>query len=311
MANSQSTKKPAKPGAATQGSPAVQSLASLLPDKQGAKAYENMIAEAAAYLKKIAPPPQFALTLGSGLTAVLDELQDVREIPYASIPHFPNAGAPGHKSILLLAKIKGTGFAILTGRFHAYEGRTAWEVAFPMRVLAAWGIKNVILTNAAGTVNAAYKPVSLMLITDHIAMFAESALRGPNLDSFGPRFPDQGHVYDEAYLQNARQAAQQLGLQLHEGVYFYNRGPAYETPAEIRMIRTLGGDAVGMSTVSEAQVASHSGMRVLGICCLSNWAAGMKEEVLTAEEVIDAGKVVGQDLAKLIGLFCQNIREEA
>ncbi len=273
----------------------------------GLLAYEAMIQEAAAYLKTLAPAPEFGLTLGSGLTAVLDQLDDAQEIPYASIPGFPISTAPGHKSILLLAKLRGHTIAVLTGRFHHYEGKTPWEVAFPVRVLAAWGVKTMILTNAAGSVNADFKPVSLMLITDHIALLAETALRGPNLDSFGVRFPDQGHVYDEAYQELLRRFAKEKGIVLHEGVYFYARGPVYETPAEIRMIRILGGDAVGMSTVGEAQVATHSGMRVLGICCLSNWAAGMKDEILSAEEVIAAGLEVGEELAELLAAFCQEL----
>ena len=277
-------------------------------NQDGLSKYENIIQEAADYLKNIAPAPEFGLTLGSGLTAVLDELEDVHEIPYASIPGFPIAGAPGHKSILLLAKLAGSPIAVLTGRFHHYEGRTPWEVAFPVRVLAAWGVKKLILTNAAGSVKEAFKPVSLMLITDHVAMFAETALRGPNLDRFGPRFPDQGHVYDEDFIKLAKACAKKHKIKLNEGVYFYSRGPVYETPAEIRMIRALGGDAVGMSTVSEAQVATHSGMRVLGVCCLSNWAAGMKDEILTAEEVIAAGREVGKALAALLGTFCQEAK---
>ncbi len=274
-------------------------------NQEGLLQYENLIQEAADFLKNSSAAPEFGLTLGSGLTAVLDELEDVREIPYASIPGFPIAGAPGHKSILLLAKLAGSPIAVLTGRFHHYEGRTPWEVTFPVRVLAAWGVKKLILTNAAGTVKEAFKPVSLMLINDHIALFNDTALRGPNLDTFGPRFPDQGHVYDEKFIKLAKDSAKKLRIKLHEGVYFYSRGPVYETPAEIRMIRILGGDAVGMSTVSEAQVATHCGMRVLGVCCLSNWAAGMKDEILTAEEVIAAGREVGKDLAALLGAFCQ------
>lgn len=270
--------------------------------------YEAKILEAATFLKAQAPAPEFGLTLGSGLTAILDQLDDVQEIPYASIPGFPLTTAPGHKSLLLLAKLSGHTIAVLTGRFHHYEGKTPWEVAFPVRVLAAWGVKTMILTNAAGSVNAAYEPVSLMLITDHIALLAETALRGPNLNNFGVRFPDQGNAYDKDYQEITRDLAKEAEILLHEGVYFYTRGPVYETPAEIRMIRTLGGDAVGMSTVTEAQVATHSGMRVLGICTLSNWAAGMKDEVLSAEEVIAAGQVVGQDLARLLAKFCDKVR---
>lgn len=265
------------------------------------------IEAAAAYLRGLAAAPAVALTLGSGLNAVLAALEEVKIIEYSDIPGFPLTSAPGHKSQLWLARLGGVPLAVLTGRFHQYEGRTPWEVAFPVRVMAAWGVKNLILTNAAGSVNPDFAPVSLMLISDHIALFAQSALRGPNFDRFGARFPDQGNVYDRELRACFRDLAAEEGVTLHEGVYFYTRGPVYETPAEIRMIRILGADAVGMSTVTEAQAAVHSGLRVLGVCCLSNWGAGMKDEILSSDEVIAAGRLVGGDLARLLARFLSTL----
>lgn len=280
-------------------------------DAAGLAAYQADLDAAVAYLRgRVPTPPDCALTLGSGLADLLGDLpaSDLLErIPYAEIPGFPSSGAPGHGSELLIARLGGLRLAVLTGRAHAYEGREPWEVVFPVRALAAWGIKTLVLTNAAGSVNPDFAPVSLMLIEDHIALFAPSPLRGPNLERFGPRFPDQSEIYDAGLRARLRACAAAQGLKLHAGVYFYTPGPAYESPAEIRMLARLGADAVGMSTVAEAQAASHAGLRVLGISCLSNWAAGLAQQALSAEEVLDAGREIARALGRLLEAFFREL----
>lgn len=251
--------------------------------------------------------PQLVLTLGSGLASLADILEDALALDYAEIPGFVPSTAPGHAGRLWLGRLHHVPIAIYQGRFHRYEGLAMEQVVLPVRVMAAWGVPRIFLSNAAGSLNPDYAPVSLMRITDHISLFCESPLRGPNLDSFGPRFPDQTQVYDPQEAERLDGAAEELGLVLHQGVYCYTQGPAYETPAEIRLLRQLGADAVGMSTVPEAQVASHAGMRVLGVSCLSNWAAGIGGEALDETEVLEAGKSVTQDLTRLVSAYVSRL----
>lgn len=244
--------------------------------------------------------PRIGLILGSGLGPVADRLEDVSAISYDALPGFPRTTVPGHEGRLLTGRIAGRQVAVMQGRFHYYEGHTMQDVVFPIRALRRAGIRDLILTNAAGGVNRAFQPGDLMLITDHIGLFCEPALRGPNLDSFGPRFPDQSRVYDPDLADLARSCADQIDRPLREGVYVYCKGPQFETPAEIRMIAALGGDAVGMSTVPEAVTAVHSGMRVLGISCITNAAAGILDRPLSHEEVLEAGRFLSGRAVRLV-----------
>jgi purine-nucleoside phosphorylase len=233
--------------------------------------------------------PRIGLVLGSGLGTFADEFAGAKKIPYASIPHFPQSTAIGHAGKLVLGTVAGVPVAAMQGRVHLYEGYSAKEVAFPMRVFARMGIGAVILTNAAGGINTSYSRGALVVLRDHINLQGANPLIGANEDRFGVRFPDMTHAYDPEFRRFAAQAAKDQKMQLHEGVYLAIAGPNYETPAEIHAFRALGADLVGMSTVPEVLAARHSGMRVLGISCVTNMAAGITGEALTAEEVFETG----------------------
>lgn len=235
----------------------------------------------------LGPVPRIALVLGSGLGGLADNLEDRRSIAYADIPGFPRSTAPGHAGRLVAGSLAGTPVLCMQGRFHVYEGWEPSHIAFPVRVFRALGVQVLMLTNAAGGVNLAYRPGDFMLIRDHINLSGRNPLVGPNDDRIGPRFPDLSKAYDPELRQIARQTADSLGIELHEGVYAWFLGPSFETPAEIRMARLLGADAVGMSTVPEVIAAVHCGLRVLGISCITNMAAGILDQPITAEEVID------------------------
>jgi purine-nucleoside phosphorylase len=232
--------------------------------------------------------PQVAMILGSGLGFMGDEVEHPIAVPYGDIPHFKASTAPGHKGQLVFGTLEGRNVAVMQGRMHHYEGYSYEEVAYAVRVLRLLGCETLIVTNAAGCVNQSWKAGDLMLITDHIKIFMESPLRGANLPEFGPRFPDASHLYTPALQALARQAAAEQGIALREGVYMYFPGPQYETPAEVRMARTLGADAAGMSTAPEVIVAGHCGMQVLGLTLLSNMAAGILDQPLSEEEVLAA-----------------------
>jgi purine-nucleoside phosphorylase len=232
--------------------------------------------------------PQVAMILGSGLGFMGDEVEHPIAVPYGDIPHFKASTAPGHKGQLVFGTLEGRNVAVMQGRMHHYEGYSYEEVAYAVRVLRLLGCETLIVTNAAGCVNQSWKAGDLMLITDHIKIFMESPLRGTNLPEFGPRFPDASHLYTPALQALARQAAAEQGIVLREGVYMYFPGPQYETPAEVRMARTLGADAAGMSTAPEVIVAGHCGMQVLGLTLLSNMAAGILDQPLSEEEVLAA-----------------------
>ena len=218
--------------------------------------------------------PKAAMVLGSGLGALGDEVENPILIDYRDIPYFKASTAPGHKGRLVFGELEGQKVAVMQGRMHHYEGYSYEEVSYAVRVLRLLGCNTLIVTNAAGCVNTQWKAGELMLITDQIKMFSESPLRGENLPEFGVRFPDASHLYTPRLLELARETAKEQNIPLREGVYFYCYGPQYETPAEIRAVRALGGDAVGMSTAPEVVVASHCGMEVLGLTLLSNMAAG-------------------------------------
>lgn len=236
--------------------------------------------------------PTIGLILGSGLGALAEEIENPVTIPYREIPHFAKSEAIGHANELVIGQLKGKTVVAMKGRFHYYEGYSLDEVTFPVRVMKALGVENVIITNACGAINTSFQPGDLMLITDHLNLVGNNPLIGPNNDELGTRFPDMTQVYNPALRKIASTVAEKQNMSLQHGVYAWWSGPTYETPAEIRMIRTLGADAVGMSTVPEAIVANHGGMKVLGISCLTNMAAGILDQPLHHDEVIEvAGKV--------------------
>jgi len=244
--------------------------------------------------------PRIALVLGSGLGAFADEFGGPTEIPYKKIPHFPQSTAIGHAGQLVVGNVGDVAVAGMQGRVHLYEGYAAKEVAFPIRVFARMGIKAVILTNAAGGINLQYSEGALVALRDHINLQGANPLIGPNDDRFGPRFPDMTHAYDPEFRRFVAEEGKKLKLNLHEGVYLALAGPNYETPAEIHSFRALGADLVGMSTVPEVIAARHSNIRVLGISCVTNMAAGVTGAPLTAEEVFATGARVKNDFIALL-----------
>ena len=246
------------------------------------------VSEAAEYLRARLPVrPDLALVLGSGLGGLADRIEDPVYIPYGQIPHFPVSTAPGHAGRFVFGRLSGRMVLCMQGRFHYYEGHDMAAIALPVRVLKALGCRALVLTNAAGGVNWDFSVGDFMLITDHINFMGANPLRGENDDAIGPRFCDMTHVYTPEFQQTARQVAAQQGITLREGVYLGYMGPSFETPAEIRAFRTLGADAVGMSTVPEAIAASHCGLPVLGVSLITNMAAGMAGKRLSGDEVIE------------------------
>jgi purine-nucleoside phosphorylase len=244
--------------------------------------------------------PKIGLVLGSGLGAFADDLADPVRIPYERIPGFPRSTVEGHAGCLVIGKWAEVPVAVMQGRVHLYEGYSAKEVTLPMRVLGRLGVGSVILTNAAGAINQSYNRGALVVIRDHINMQGANPLVGPNDDRFGVRFPDMTQAYWKKYREVALAEARRLGLSVHEGVYAALPGPSFETPAEIRYLRTIGADLVGMSTVPEVIVACHMGIRVLGISCVTNMAAGILDQPLTHAEVIETGnRVRGEFIALL------------
>ena len=244
--------------------------------------------------------PKVAMVLGSGLGFLGDVVEHPTAIPYGEIPHFKASTAPGHAGRLVFGTLAGRNVAVMQGRMHHYEGYGYDEVSYAVRVLRLLGCDTLIVTNAAGCVRTDWQAGDLMLITDHIKMFSESPLRGANLPEFGVRFPDASHLYTVRLQETARRAAAELSIPLREGVYFYCYGPQYETPAEIRAVRALGGDAVGMSTAPEAIVAGHCGMEVLGFTLLSNMAAGILDQPLSEQEVLDAAEAAKDKFSRLV-----------
>jgi len=263
---------------------------------------EFLRAEAAArfILRKTKLRPKIALVLGSGLGAFADEFAIASKVPYAKIPHFPRSTAIGHAGQLVLGTVDGIAVAGMQGRVHLYEGYSAKQVAFPIRVFSRMGVKAVILTNAAGGINLNYSEGALVALRDHINLQGANPLIGLNDDRFGPRFPDMTRAYDPDFRRFVAEEGKKLKLNLHEGVYLALAGPNYETPAEIQALRTLGADLVGMSTVPEVLAARHTDIRVLVISCVTNMAAGITGKALTAEEVFETGaRVKGQFIALL------------
>ena len=262
--------------------------------------------QAADYIKSHTQHhPDIGLILGSGLSPLADEIEEADFIPYEDIPSFPHSGVPGHAGRLVIGKLAGKTILVMQGRSHFYEGYSAQKITLPVRVMKVLGIDTLIVTNAAGGINPNFQAGDLMLIADHInfvGLSGHNPLQGPNLDEFGPRFPSMTHVYDLDLIQLARTVAQSQNINLQEGVYFYVAGPSFETPAEIRFLNVVGADAVGMSTVPEATVATHSGMRVLGISSITNVAIKKttSEAETTHEEVLETGKIIVPKLMRLL-----------
>jgi purine-nucleoside phosphorylase len=251
--------------------------------------------------------PLLGVILGSGLGAFADSLEKPVIIDYRDLPDFPISSVSGHAGRLVLGYRGAVPIVAMQGRVHAYEGYTAWQVAYPARVLGRLGIKHLTVTNAAGGINLGFKVGDLMAITDHLNLSGLNPLIGPNVEALGPRFPDMSHAYDPKALDVLRHVATSEGVNLREGVYVSLSGPSYETPAEIRMLRTLGGDAVGMSTVPEVIVASHMGVKVTGISCITNLAAGISQQKLSHEEVSETANLVKGTFTTLLGRFLDSV----
>lgn len=244
--------------------------------------------------------PRVLMVLGSGLGFLGDLVENAVAVPYGDIPNFKVSTAPGHQGRLVFGRLQGVDVAVMQGRTHHYEGYSYQDVSYGVRVARLLGAERLVVTNAAGCVNTAWQAGDLMLITDHIKLFMDSPLRGPNVDQFGPRFPDASHLYTPALQTLARRKAAALGTALREGVYMYFPGPQYETPAEVRFARLAGADAVGMSTVPEVIVAGHCGMEVLGLTLLTNMAAGILDQPLSEAEVLETAAAAQTRFSRLV-----------
>ena len=249
--------------------------------------------DAAQFIQaKTALRPRIVLVLGSGLGGFADELENAVRIPYEQIPHFPRSTAVGHLGRMVIGELNRLALAVMQGRAHLYEGNSAEQVAFPMRVFACMGVKAAVLTNAAGGINPEYGRGALVAIRDHINLQGQNPLVGPNEEAFGPRFPDMTDAYSERFRKFVVEERDRVGRDIYEGVYAAMLGPSYETPAEIRFLRTIGADLVGMSTVSEVIAARQMGIEVLAISCVTNMAAGLSGEKISHEEVLETGERV-------------------
>ncbi len=269
-----------------------------------------MIEEAKQYIEeRTALRPAIAVVLGSGLGAFADELTDSTTFPYAEIPGWPASTAVGHAGKLVVGNLNGLPLAVMAGRAHLYEGNTPAQVTHGIRVLRAIGVRSLALTNAAGGINKTLDRGGLVLISDHINLQGINPLVGPNDDTCGPRFPDMSDAYCREFREIAKSVAADLAVPLTEGVYAAMLGPCYETPAEIRMLRTLGADVVGMSTVPEVIVANHMSMKVMGISCVTNMAAGILPQKINHEEVLETGAMVRETLVRLLKALLPRLAE--
>ena len=266
---------------------------------------EKITAAAEYLLSRVPVRPEVALVLGSGLGDYADTLEQSIKIPYSQIPNFPQPTVQGHTGAFVFGVKEGKAVVVAQGRVHYYEGLSMQQITLPVRVLAAIGVKTLVLTNAAGGVNVSYQPGTLMLISDHINLSGQNPLIGENLDAFGPRFPDVSDLYTGVLRSAVKERAARENIPLAEGVYLMCSGPNYETPAEIRAFRTLGADAVGMSTVPEALVAGHCGMQVVGVSCITNMAAGVLPAKLSHAEVIETAAKVHDLFQKLVDVILQ------
>jgi purine-nucleoside phosphorylase len=261
----------------------------------------TLAGEAADYIhSKTSLQPKLALVLGSGLGAFADELQSRAILPYSSIPHFPLSGAEGHAGNLVIGRIGEIPLAVMQGRVHYYEGHSMLRVTFPMRVFCRLGVKGVLLTNAAGGIGSELTPGCLVVLSDHINLQGTNALIGPNEERFGPRFPDMSEAYAKDWRTLVLEQGRRLGIKIFEGIYAAVPGPSYETPAEIRFLRTIGADVVGMSTVAEVVVARHCGMKVLAISVVTNMAAGIANQPINHAEVMETGQRIKGQFGNLL-----------
>jgi purine-nucleoside phosphorylase len=260
--------------------------------------------------ERMPAPPSVAVVLGSGLGGFSDELTDRIEVLYSEIPGWPRSTAIGHAGRLIFGKLSGINLAVLSGRAHLYEGYSPARVTYAMRVLRLLGVRSVVLTNAAGGINLDYGQGGLVLISDHINLQGMNPLAGANEDDFGPRFPDMSEAYSQRYRQIAKAAASELGIDLKEGVYAAMLGPSYETPAEIRYLRTIGADLVGMSTVAETIVCNHMGIGVLAVSCVTNMAAGILPRRISHEEVLETGERVRGTFVRLLRTVIPRLEAE-
>ena len=251
--------------------------------------------------------PYICIVLGSGLGPLASMVEVIKEISYKDIPGFPVSTAPGHKGSLIIGKLEDKNVFLMNGRFHYYEGYPMETVTFYVRVMGRLGVKALFLTNASGGICVDYKVPELVAITDHLSFNAEPVLRGPNIEEFGTRFPDQCHVYDPALTDLLVNCARDLKIRISRGVYAYSKGPQYETPAEIRALRTMGADCVGMSTVPEAIAASHMGIRVVAMSCITNMAAGMTGNPLSEQEVLDNARLASDNSCALVKEFIKRL----
>ncbi|MBU5254861.1 purine-nucleoside phosphorylase [Tissierella praeacuta] len=251
--------------------------------------------------------PKIGLVLGSGLGSLADKIQNPIIIKYDEIPGFPKSTVEGHAGQLVIGELSNKIVVAMQGRFHFYEGYNLKDVTFPIRVMIQLGIESLIVTNAAGGVNTEFIPGDLMIINDHINFSGQNPLIGENLKEFGPRFVDMSKAYNREYIKIAKKTGEKLGLNLKDGVYMWFTGPTYETPAEVKLARNLGADAVGMSTVPEVIVANHQGIKVLGISCITNMAAGILDQPLNHEEVIETSMKVKDNFEKLLIEIINNI----
>ncbi|CCQ93192.1 purine nucleoside phosphorylase [[Clostridium] ultunense Esp] len=263
--------------------------------------YMNKMKESIKFIKsKTKETPSIGLVLGSGLGSLGEKIENPMVIDYKDIPNFPMSTVEGHKGQLILGQLGNKKVIAMQGRFHYYEGYPLKDVVFPIRVMIGLGIENLIVTNAAGGVDEDFCPGDLMIIKDHINFTGQNPLIGQNFDDLGPRFVDMTRAYDERLMSIAKKAGEDLGISLKEGVYMWFTGPTYETPAEIKLARTLGASAVGMSTVPEVIVAAHQGIKVLGISCITNMAAGILDQPLKHEEVIETSLMVKDKFERLV-----------
>jgi purine-nucleoside phosphorylase len=272
--------------------------------------YQRAEAAAKFILAKTKLRPRIGLVLGSGLGAFANEIAGAVRIDYAKIPHFPRSTAIGHAGRMVIGNVTDVPVAVMQGRVHFYEGYSQREVIFPMRVMARMGIRAVLLTNAAGGINTNFKQGCLVVLRDHINLQGTNPLIGPNDEHFGQRFPDMTTVYWKPYQASALREGKRLGIDVAEGVYAAMTGPSYETPAEIRFMRTIGADLAGMSTVPEVIAAAHLGIRVLGISCVTNMAAGILDQPITTEEVMETGERVKADFVALLRAVIPRMSED-
>lgn len=254
--------------------------------------------------------PKIAVVLGSGLGDFANDLKDPLIVPYETIPHYPRSTAIGHAGRMVIGKLGDVPVAAMQGRVHQYEGYTAKQAAFPVRVFGLMGFKSIILTNAAGGINKSYGQGALVLMSDHINLQGANPLIGPNEDRFGLRFHDMGDAYNKRYREIAKEEGKRLGIQLFEGVYAALSGPSFETPAEIRYLRIIGADLVGMSTVPEVIVARHMSINVMAISCVTNMASGILDQPITHEEVLEVGARVRGTFLALLGAVIPRIASE-